>query len=75
MTNSGRLAQNYTSNDDDVDMNLFLSHFGFGLVVGFVTPVVVANPLWKSKFIYFIIKTEVQKYPLTAQAICLEYRT
>ena len=39
MASSGRLARFYMSNDDDVDVSLFLSHFGLGLAVVFMTPV------------------------------------
>ncbi|VCX36803.1 unnamed protein product [Gulo gulo] len=39
MTSNGRLVQINISNDDNVDMSLFLSHFGLGLVAVFMTPV------------------------------------
>ena len=38
MASSGRLAQIYVFNDDDVDVSLLLSHFGLGLAVVFMIP-------------------------------------
>ena len=39
MASSGRLAEIYMSNDHDVDVSPFLFHFGFDLLVVFLTPV------------------------------------
>ena len=39
MASGDRLALNYVSSDDDIDMCLFLSHFGLDLEVFFITPV------------------------------------
>ena len=39
MASSGRLAGIYVSNNHNVDVSLFVSHFGFDLVVVFLTPV------------------------------------
>ena len=45
MASSGRLAGIYVSNNHNVDVSLFLSHFGFDLVVVFSTPKLGKNKL------------------------------
>lgn len=49
VTSSGRLAQICVSSEDDVDVNLFLSHLDFDLVVFFMifSCVLTTNPLQK----------------------------
>ena len=51
MASIGRLAWIYLSNDSNVDMSLFLSHFGLDLGMVFMTHAPGGTPFVKKPFV------------------------
>ena len=56
MASIGRLAWVNLSSDSNVDMSLFLSHFGLDLVMVFMTHVPGGKPIVKKPFAPFLKK-------------------